>query len=72
MKASRRGFPAGSAASIAGVGASRAALPLKVTGARPNLFYALLDRPVSCRRELSLALLPITQGDAGKELPHLT
>lgn len=42
MKASRRGFLVASAASMAGMGVSRAAEPLKVTGARPTIFYAPL------------------------------
>ena len=42
MKASRRGFLVGGAASMLGAGTSRAAGPLKVTGARPTIFYAPL------------------------------
>src|SRR5258708_17232474 len=42
MKASRRGFLIGSAASALGAAADGAAGPLKVTGARPAIFYAPL------------------------------
>lgn len=42
MKASRRGFLVGGAASVLGAGTVRAAGPLKVTGARPTIFYAPL------------------------------
>ena len=42
MKASRRGFLVGSAASMIGSGPAAAAGPLKVTGARPTIFYAPL------------------------------
>jgi len=42
MKASRRGFLVGGAASMLGAGTARAAGPLKVTGARPTIFYAPL------------------------------
>jgi len=42
MKASRRGFLVGSTASLLAVGAAGASGPLKVTGARPTIFYAPL------------------------------
>jgi NitT/TauT family transport system substrate-binding protein len=47
MKASRRGFLVGSAASALGASTTRAAGPLKVTGARPTIFYAPLIACVS-------------------------
>jgi NitT/TauT family transport system substrate-binding protein len=42
MGASRRGFLIGSTVSVLGAGTARAAGPLKVTGARPTIFYAPL------------------------------
>ena len=42
MRASRRGFLIGSTVSVLGAGTARAAGPLKVTGARPTIFYAPL------------------------------
>jgi len=42
MQASRRGFLVGGAAAMLGAGPTRAAGPLKVTGARPTIFYAPL------------------------------